>query len=58
MPKDLTGFVLEKFSGPEKKELPKILENAAAVCEVWLREGFDAAVNHLSRLRSIRGEKE
>jgi PTH1 family peptidyl-tRNA hydrolase len=58
MPKDLAGFVLERFSGPEKKELPKILENAASVCEAWINEGFDAAVNRLSRLQSIRGEKE
>ena len=54
MPKDLTGFVLEKFSPEEKEKLKEILEKAVSICESWLKEGFEAAQNKLSRLQSIQ----
>ena len=54
MPKDLTGFVLEEFSGEEEKELDKILQKAAQVCGAWVQEGFPAAEKLLSRLQSVK----
>ncbi len=53
MPKDLTAFVLGRFSSVEKKALPKILEKAALVCETWAKEGFSAAERRLSQLQSV-----
>ncbi len=52
MPSDLAGYVLEKFGSDEEKVLGEIIDRAAAVCEAWAGEGFDAALNRLSRLQS------
>ena len=53
MPKDdLTSFVLARFTAQEEKELGGIFEKAASVCESWMNEGFDSAMNCLSRLQS------
>ena len=52
MPKDLAGFVLEKFSQNEQKQLGKILDKAVSICESWVSQGFEAALNQLSRLQS------
>ena len=57
MPKDLAPFVLRRFDAGEKKELQKILKNAASVCEKWAQEGMDAAMKRLSQLQSVK-EKE
>jgi len=55
MPKDdLTGFVLDRFAAAEKKTLPLLLEKTATVCETWVKDGFDGAVNCLSRLQSVQ----
>lgn len=54
MPKDLAGFVLEKFSADEAKRLDAIVEKAAAVGESWADGGFEAAQNCLSRLTNER----
>ena len=54
MPKDLAGFVLEKFSAEEAKRLDAIVEKAAAVGESWAGGGFEAAQNCLSRLINER----
>ena len=50
-PQDLAPFVLEKFDKEEKKALARILDNAVLVCETWAAEGFEAALNQLSRLK-------
>lgn len=54
MPKDLTNFVLGGFSVEEKKELGKLVDRAAAVCESWASGGFAAALNRLSQLQSVK----
>lgn len=51
MPKDLTGYVLDRFLPSEEKELPEILKQAAAACQAWSEEGFKAAQDTLSRNR-------
>lgn len=54
MPKDLTGFVLERFSAEEEKELENILEKVVSVCDSWTKEGLSAATSRLSRLQSVK----
>ena len=55
MPKDdLTEFVLGVFEPGEQKKLETVLEKAVSVCEVWLKEGFDPALDELSRLQSVK----
>ena len=54
MPKDdLTEFVLGKFDLEEEKRLDSILETAVLVCETWMNEGFERAINRLSQLQSM-----
>lgn len=52
LPKDLEGFVLEKFSAEESKKIATIAEKAVLICENWIREGFQAAQGRLSQLQS------
>ncbi len=52
LPKDLEGFVLEKFSGEESKKVGAISEKAVLICESWIKEGFQAAQGRLSQLQS------
>lgn len=54
MPKELSGYVLGKFSKEENKRLHEIVERAAAVCKAWAAEGFDEARLTLSRLQSVQ----
>ncbi len=54
MPKELSGFVLERFQKEELAEIKNILDKAASVCEAWLEEGFQAATNRLSQLQSVK----
>lgn len=54
MPKDLEAFVLEKFSEEEEKRVSKILEKTTFICERWVKEGFQAALNQLSQLQSLK----
>ena len=51
MPKDLNAYVLEKFSRDEAKEAETILDRAVLICESWIQEGFEAAVQRLSQLQ-------
>ena len=53
MPKDLEGFVLEKFSGEESKKIAGLSEKAVFICESWIKEGFQAAQGRLSQLQSV-----
>ncbi len=52
MPEELSGWVLETFPAEERKVFEKICANAVAVCEAWARDGYEAALNRLSRLQS------
>ena len=54
MPRDLAGFVLEKFSQEEEGRIGAILDGAASVCVSWAREGFEAAMNRLSQHLSVK----
>ncbi|MCU1510549.1 MAG: aminoacyl-tRNA hydrolase, partial [Arthrobacter sp.] len=40
---DTADFVLRDFSGPEKKELPFLLDSAADAVEALVRDGLTAA---------------
>ena len=51
MPKDLNAYVLEKFGRDEAKEAEAILDRAVLVCESWMNEGFESAVQRLSQLQ-------
>ena len=54
MPKDLAGFVLEPFDPGEQERLSEVIEKTVLICETWVNEGFEGAMNHLSRLQSIK----
>lgn len=56
MPKDLTSFVLGKFSSEEEKQINGLLEKVVLVCEMWLNKGFDAAKDRLSHLLSVKSK--
>ena len=59
MPKDdLTHFVLGKFEAGEQGPLNVILERSVSVCSAWLENGFDQALNELSKLQSIKGSEQ
>ena len=54
MPKDdLTEFVLGRFGRTEEKEFTAVLTKAVSICEVWIDEGLEPAMNRLSQLQSI-----
>ena len=55
---DLTGFVLGRFEAGEQGQLNTILDKAVSVCNVWLENGFDQALNELSKLQSIKGSEQ
>ena len=52
MPKDLAGFVLERFGKEEEKELGMILDDVVSVSRYWIEQGVKAATDRLSRLKS------
>ena len=54
MPKDLTDFVLGKFSKEEEKRLKEMIARAAQVCRAWVEKGFEAARLELSQLQSVQ----
>ena len=60
MPEELAPFVLGPFETEEEKEVQKILEKAALVCESWAKEGPAAAQDELGKLQSAKekGVKE
>jgi len=43
--KDLSGYVLDRFTRAEQKKLPDILRAASGACACWIEEGVDAAMN-------------
>ncbi len=52
MPKNLEGFVLEPFLPEERERVPEISQKAARICTAWAQQGFEAALNQLSRLQA------
>ena len=57
-PKDLAAFVLEPFSREEEKQIGPVLDKAVSVCKVWAREGLEAAMTALGKMKSNQGAKE
>lgn len=53
MPKDLAGFVLEKFDPQEREQLEAVLKKVVSISTAWLEDGFDRALNELSKLSSL-----
>ena len=47
--KNLSGFVLSRFGSAEKKDLEKVLSEAADACETWVAGGLEAAMNRFNR---------
>jgi PTH1 family peptidyl-tRNA hydrolase len=47
--KDLSNYVLARFTKPEQKDLPEILKTASQACECWVREGVNAAMNKFNK---------
>src|SRR3989338_2921167 len=43
--KDLSGYVLDRFTKAEQKILPDILDSATQACECWIKEGVHTAMN-------------
>jgi PTH1 family peptidyl-tRNA hydrolase len=44
----LADFVLAPFTAAEELALAPVIQSAADACEVWLREGIDAAMNRFN----------
>ncbi len=47
--KDLSSYVLDKFTKTEQKSLPEILDNASQACECWAGQGINPAMNKFNR---------
>jgi len=47
--KDLSNYVLDRFTKSEQKNLPEILDTASQACECWTREGTSAAMNKFNK---------
>jgi peptidyl-tRNA hydrolase, PTH1 family len=45
---DLVDFVLAPFTAAEEEALAPVIPRAAEACEVWLREGIDAAMSRFN----------
>ena len=49
LPRDLEGFVLSPFHSAERPVVKQAIEQAVDACEIWVREGMDAAMNRYNR---------
>ena len=47
--KDLSSYVLGRFTKSEQKNLPEILDAASQACECWTRKGTSAAMNKFNK---------
>jgi peptidyl-tRNA hydrolase, PTH1 family len=47
--KDLSNYVLDRFTKAEQKNLPEILKAASQACECWIKEGVNAAMNKFNK---------
>jgi peptidyl-tRNA hydrolase, PTH1 family len=54
--REITNYVLGKFSAEESKLLDKVLERAADQAECWLIEGVEAAMNRFNGV--VNSERE
>ena len=49
LPRDLEGFVLSPFTPAERPVIARMIGQAADACEVWIKEGSEAAMNRYNR---------
>jgi len=47
--KDLSNYVLDKFTKAEQKSLPETLDSASQACECWVGQGVNVAMNKFNR---------
>jgi PTH1 family peptidyl-tRNA hydrolase len=47
--KDLSNYVLDRFTKAEQKNLPEILKTASLACECWIKEGTVAVMNRYNK---------
>lgn len=47
--KDLSSYVLARFTKQEQKGLPEILDSASQACECWVNQGVEAAMNKFNK---------
>ena len=52
-PKELREFVLSPFPSAERPLIKQAIEQAAEACEVWVREGIEAAMNRCNQANDI-----
>lgn len=52
--KDLSGYVLDKFTKRERARLPEILDTASMACECWIHEGIEATMNRFNKTQGAR----
>ncbi len=45
----MSEYVLLNFTGKEKKEIPKIIDEAIDAIRIWCEEGIDTAMNNTNR---------
>ena len=49
LPSDLTEFVLAPFGAAERPVMKRTIEQAADACELWMKEGVEAAMNRYNK---------
>jgi len=50
--KETVDFVLDTFSGQEKKQLPEIISAAVECCLVWMTHGVDEAMSQFNQRKN------
>ena len=53
LPRDLHDFVLSPFQGAERPRMAQAIAQAAEACEVWMKEGIEAAMNQYNRTSEV-----
>jgi peptidyl-tRNA hydrolase, PTH1 family len=51
-PSGTVDFVLDQFTAPEKKQLPRIIDTAVECCRVWMARGVDEAMSQFNQRKN------
>jgi peptidyl-tRNA hydrolase, PTH1 family len=51
-PSGTVDFVLDQFTAPEKKQLPRTIETAVECCHVWMTRGVDEAMSQFNKRKN------
>jgi PTH1 family peptidyl-tRNA hydrolase len=51
-PAGTVDFVLDQFTAPEKKQLPRIIDTAVACCHLWMTKGVDEAMSQFNKRKN------